>query len=125
MNLFERDAFEAFLSMLPAVEIVHQWGDASVAKVGDRIFAILSGNGTAPLISFKCSDIAFNLLPDLDGIAPAPYLARAKWVAVAPNAALNQEELAAYLAEAHAQIANKLPGRQKSALGLDGYLATR
>jgi predicted DNA-binding protein (MmcQ/YjbR family) len=125
VSLFERDAFEAFVTALPATEIVYQWGDASVGKVGGKIFAILSGGETTPLISFKCSDMGSELLPDLDGVSPAPYLARAKWVAVKPDAALTSEELAAYLAEAHVLIAGKLTAQQKSALGLTDYLATR
>ena len=39
----QRDGFEAFVLALPAVTLVHQWGDASVAKVGGKIFALLSG----------------------------------------------------------------------------------
>lgn len=125
MTLFERDTFENFITALPATEIAHQWGDASVAKVGGKIFAILSGRDDAPSISFKCSDMAFTLLPDLDGIAPAPYLARAKWVALGPESALSEKELASYLQEAHRLIAGRLPRKLKAALWLETYLATR
>ncbi|MBU1175529.1 MAG: MmcQ/YjbR family DNA-binding protein [Alphaproteobacteria bacterium] len=125
MNLFVRDAFEAFVLALPATEIVRQWGDASVGKVGGKIFAIFGGDDTAPRLSFKCSDMAFELLPELDDIVPAPYLARAKWVAAGPGAPLGAEELAAYLTEAHRLVAGKLTARQKANLGLGDYLATR
>ena len=125
LTLFERAAFEGFIATLPAVEIVHQWGDASVGKVGGRIFAILSGWTGAPSISFKCSDMAFELLPELEGVVPAPYLARAKWVALGPDAALSEDELSAYIREAHRLIAGRLTRRLKTALKLDAYLATR
>jgi hypothetical protein len=39
-NLFEREGFEAFVRALPATSLVRQWGDASVGKVGGKIFAI-------------------------------------------------------------------------------------
>lgn len=124
---FERAAFEAFVLSLPATVLVRQWGDASVGKVGGKIFAIfgLGDDGLVPRISFKCSDMAFELLPELEDAAPAPYLARAKWVAVGPNVPLSADELDAYLREAHRLVAVKLPGRVKTELALDDYLATR
>ncbi len=125
MTLFDRAAFEAFVLSLPATGIVHQWGDASVGKVGGKIFAILSDVDTAPRIAFKCSDMAFALLPDLEGISPAPYFARAKWVALGPDSALTETELAAYLGAAHALVAQKLTRQAKAKLGLEAYLATR
>ncbi len=125
MSLFDRSEFEAFVAALPATEIVHQWGDASVAKVGGRIFAILSAERNGSQISFKCSDMAFELLPGLEGVVPAPYLARARWVALGPDSALSEKDLAAYLQQAHRLIAAKLPRRLKAAPALAAYLATR
>ena len=124
-KLFERAGFEAFVAALPATSLVRQWGDASVAKVGDKIFAIFGSDETAPRLSFKCSDMAFELLPELKGALPAPYLARAKWVSIGPETPLSEDECASYLREAHRLIALKLPGRVKTALGLGDYLATR
>lgn len=121
MTLFERDAFEAFLRRLPHVEIVRQWGDSSVGKVGlpgaGKIFAILSEWSTdAPAISFKCSEMSFSMLPELEGVRPAPYLARAKWVQVAEVSALAPDEIEAYMTEAHRLIFESLPKRQRAAL---------
>ncbi len=120
MSLFEPETFEAFIGDLPAVEIVHQWGGASVGKIGGKIFAILSawnGDGVRR-ISFKCSEMSFAILPELEGVAPAKYLARAKWVQVAPDAELGENDLAAYITEAHRLIAGKLPRRTRAELGV-------
>ncbi|MGV8856619.1 MAG: MmcQ/YjbR family DNA-binding protein [Devosia sp.] len=89
-DLMHRAGFEAFALSLPGTTLVHQWGDASVAKLGDRIFALLSGWGTQGQLglSFKCSALAFDLLGDLAQVRPAPYLARAQWVQVLPGAPL-------------------------------------
>lgn len=106
---------------------MHQWGDASVAKVGGKIFAILSG-ADAPGsggLSFKCSDMSFALLPDLDGVRPAPYLARAKWVQIIDGSALWEDELRNYVREAHRLVAGKLPRRLRAELGLDEITAAR
>jgi predicted DNA-binding protein (MmcQ/YjbR family) len=118
MSLFEREVFEQFLSRLKAVEIVHQWGDASVGKIGGKIFAILSiwdGNWQ---IGFKCSDLSFELLPELKGVRPAKYLARSKWVQVGRDSELSEEDIKAYIVEAHRIIAGKLTKRAKEKLGL-------
>ena len=116
-SLFERAAFEAFILKLPATTLVRQWGDASVGKLGGRIFAIYA-LGEAAAVSFKCSDMAFDMLPELAGISPAPYLARAKWVQVEPTAPLTEAELSAYVAEAHRLVAAKLTRQQRAELGL-------
>ncbi|WP_196260802.1 MmcQ/YjbR family DNA-binding protein [Pelagibacterium limicola] len=122
MNIFERDSFETFAGNLPHGFIVHQWGGASVAKVGSgdraKIFAIFSdGDGDGPAISFKCSDMSFDLLKDEHGVRPAPYLARAKWVEVEPEAALDADLLSAYIVQAHALAFQSLPKTLRIALG--------
>lgn len=48
---------------------------------------------------------------------PAPYLARAKWVRITPNA-LPDDQLIAYLAEAHRLVAAGLTRKARAALGL-------
>lgn len=121
-NLFERNQFEAFIKTLPSVEIVRQWGDASVGKVGGKIFAIYSiwSADNNWHVGFKCSDLSFDMLPNLTGISPAKYLARAKWVDVSPDSALSMDDIKAYIVEAHRLIASNLTRAQKCELGLDG-----
>jgi predicted DNA-binding protein (MmcQ/YjbR family) len=119
--LFSREGFERFVLALPAVTLVHQWRDDSVAKVGGKIFALYDKDGGE--IWLKVSDMAFDLLPELDHIRPAPYFARAKWVAVAPQSPLGADELAAYLVEAHRLIAARLTRRLRAELDLDRLTA--
>jgi predicted DNA-binding protein (MmcQ/YjbR family) len=59
------------------------------------------------------------MLPELEGVRPAPYLARAKWVLVVRGAELSDKDIAAYIAQAHRLIAEKLPGRIRNEIGLD------
>ena len=122
MSIFERNTFEKFVLGLKGVEIVYQWGDACVGKVGGKIFAIYSvwGEGDLWKIGFKCSDLSFQMLPELKGILPAPYLARAKWVQVLPDSELGEDDIKAYIVEAHRLIASKLTQRVKKELGLIG-----
>lgn len=66
-------AFDAAARALPGATMSLQWGDASVYKVGGKMFAILSPGGGW---SFKVSEIAFEALRsrarrDLPPISPA------------------------------------------------------
>lgn len=116
MNLFERAGFETFVLGLPKATLVHQWRDDSVAKIGGKVFALFDRDGGE--IWFKASDMAFRMLPELPGVRPAPYFARAGWVAVGPVAPLSQTELAAYLTQAHELVAACLTRKARVELGL-------
>jgi predicted DNA-binding protein (MmcQ/YjbR family) len=115
-----RDEFDAFCKSLPATTNVIQWGNASVWKVGGKIFAVCSswGEGAHPKVSFKCSDISYSLLTQQEGLIPAPYLARAKWVQMEQENALSDNDLKAYVEAAHKIIAAKLTKKQQKDLGL-------
>ncbi|MCF6303380.1 MAG: MmcQ/YjbR family DNA-binding protein [Devosiaceae bacterium] len=127
VNFFVRDEFEAFILKLPAATLVHQWGNASIGKVGGKIFAIFSIWNEADVwhVSFKCSDLSFEMLSNLEGITKAKYLARAKWVDVSPNSELSAQDIGAYIVEAHRLIASKLTKAKKNELGLNSELFKR
>ena len=111
--------FNAVCAALPHATHVVQWGGAEVWKVGGKIFALAAPRPRAsPQISFKASDTARPILLERPGIIPAPYLARAGWVAVISARALRDDDLAAYLGEAHRVMAGKLPRRVRDELGL-------
>jgi len=120
-DLAQRAGFEAFVLSLPGVVVVRQWRDDSVAKVGGKIFALLDADPGE--VWLKVSDMAFELLTELEGIRPAPYFARAGWVAIAPSSPLTTSEMQAYIVEAHRLVASKLSRRLRAELGLDGLIA--
>lgn len=78
------------------------------------------GEGDFPRFSFKCSDISYSLLTQQEGMIPAPYLARAKWVQMEEEGALSDADLKAYIEAAHKIIAAKLTRKQQKELGLAG-----
>lgn len=100
---------------LPGATLSIQWGDARVAKVGGKVFAILSLDGGW---SFKASDIAYEALVESGRARPAPYLARAKWVRFDDLSSLELQETADWLAQAHALVSAKLTRAQRRDLGL-------
>ena len=64
------------------------------------------------------SSTAFELLPEQGIARPAPYLQRAKWLALNAPDVLPDADIRAYLAEAHAIIAGKLTRKARAAIGL-------
>ena len=109
------EAFDKAARALPGVTMNVQWGDDHVYKVGGKMFAIVGGMGG---LSFKVSDIAFEVLTEDGRAKPAPYLARAKWVHLDDPADWPDDELAEHLAIAHGIVAGKLTKKARAVLGL-------
>ncbi len=77
-----QDEYNAFCATLPATSHVVQWGGSDVWKVGGKVFAV-GGTGEDGLtVSFKVSEMAFEMLSHQPGCRPAPYLASRgmKWI---------------------------------------------
>jgi predicted DNA-binding protein (MmcQ/YjbR family) len=104
------------LSFPQATEQV-QWGNDLVFKVGGRMFCVACLEPGEYCMSFKCSPEKFTELVELEDFAPAPYLARASWVALRSSDALPASELKALLRESYDLVSAKLPkgGKKKPA----------
>jgi predicted DNA-binding protein (MmcQ/YjbR family) len=85
-----------------------KWGADIVFSVGARMFAVTASEAPASGISFKVDDERFLELSDRPGIVPAPYLARAKWVAVTSADALSDAEAAQLLRRSYELVFAKL-----------------
>jgi len=112
-----RSGFEHFVATLPATTLVRQWRDDSVAKVGGKIFAMLDRDPGE--VWCKVSDISYRILTEIPGIRPAPYFARAGWVAISLESGFGNDEIEAYLVEAHRLIAARLSRRLRRELGIE------
>ena len=95
----------------------HQiWGADLTFKVGNKMFAH-SVLEVAPVwLSFKTSDEKFAELVERQGVIPAPYLARAKWVALETREAIPAMELRELLREAYDLVVAKLPKNLQASL---------
>ena len=100
---------------LPHTTETYQWGGL-VFKIGGKIFAVLSLEPGDVFLSFKCAPETFADLIERDGIVPAPYLARAQWVALERENALPPAEIKSLLREAYNLILAKLPKKAQAAL---------
>jgi predicted DNA-binding protein (MmcQ/YjbR family) len=103
------------MSFPHATETV-QWGNDLVFKVGGKMFAVAALEPSKVWVSFKCSPADFADLTERIGIVPAPYLARAQWVALESEDALTPAELKHYLRQSYDLVFQKLPRKAQSAM---------
>ena len=115
MNL---EKFRAHCLSYPGATEQIQWGADLVFKVGGKMFAVAATEAEAShRVSFKCSDERFAELTEREGIVPAPYLARAKWVALESFAELSDREIQQQVAESYGLVVAKLSKKVQAAIG--------
>jgi predicted DNA-binding protein (MmcQ/YjbR family) len=93
-----------------------QWGYDLVFKIGGKMFAITPLEPAAVFLTVKAGDESFADLTERPGIIPAPYLARAKWVALEHADAVSPAELASLLRTSYDLVFAKLPAKTRTAL---------
>ena len=120
----DSESTRAFLLGLPLVEETLQWGNNLVFWVGDKaiggkMFALMNldadSNG---VLSFAAGPEGAAELLEIDGIFPAPYLARAQWVAMERWNVLRKTELEGRLRAARDIVEAKLPRRTRDVLAM-------
>src|ERR1700730_16341601 len=93
-----------------------QWGSDLLFKVAGKMFAVTPLEPAPVWLSFKASPENFAELTERPSIIPAPYLARAQWVALENKDALPPDELAHLLGESYDLICAKLPRKTRDSL---------
>lgn len=116
MSLFDQKTFDRVLGGWPGVRFVDQW-DCHVAKVGDKVFAVLGERVDWRLV-VKCSEESFEILTSLEGIGQAPYFAKRKWVSIADHSPLEREELEHYIRRSYELVAAGLTKKLRAELGI-------
>jgi len=100
------------LSLPDAMENI-QWDEDLCFKVRGKLFTIvdLSQGNLAP-ICFKCTPEKFDELLEIEGISPAPYVGRYKWVLLANSNALPSSELEALIRQSYDLVVAKVPKKK-------------
>ena len=101
---------------LPGATEQIQWGYDLVIKEGGKMFAVAPLEPAPVCLSFKCSDESFAELTERHKIIPAPYLARAKWVALESPDAITRGELSELLRASYELVFAKLAKRTQEEL---------
>jgi predicted DNA-binding protein (MmcQ/YjbR family) len=105
-----------FCLALPGTTEQIQWENNLLFKVGGKMFAVVPLEPAHLYISFKTSAEDFAELVERPGVVPAPYLARAQWVALESESAMRRTELEELLRRAHSLILAKLPKKLQAKL---------
>jgi predicted DNA-binding protein (MmcQ/YjbR family) len=93
-----------------------QWGDDLLFKVGGKMFAATPLVPAPVCLSFKASPENFAELTERPNIIPAPYLARAQWIALESRDALSARELEDLLRDSYELVLAKLPRKTRENL---------
>jgi len=112
-----------FCIAMPGATEQIQWGKDLVFKVGGKMFCVANTGdpvGKEMAVSFKCDPETFAELCEREGCHPAPYLARAQWVALERFDTLPDRELKPLLSRAYELIKGRLPKKTQGALGSKG-----
>ena len=115
------DNYNAFCAGLPASSHAVQWGGAHVCKVGGKVFAIAGWNKSEVLgITFKVTDIGFEMLRERPGLRPAPYLGSRGmlWIQHFALPGLDDDDLRDYISDSHRIVAGALSKKRQRELGL-------
>ena len=113
----------AVCKALPGTTYDIKWGKDECYSVGGKMYAVIGPGGThggprgaAWSIGFKVDDFRFLELTDREGIIPAPYMAKHKWVLVQDPKKVGDTELKELIVRSHALILSKLPKKTQAKL---------
>lgn len=112
-----------FLLTLPHVTETQQWGGilfwVGDKAIGGKMFVMLNPDAGEGLpISYPAGEERFNELLELEGLRPAPYMARIFWVAAERWDVFRDREWQEQLTLAHEIMFAKLPPRTKAVLAM-------
>jgi len=103
------------LSMPYATEQI-QWGNDLLFKVGGKMFAGMPLEPAPVWLTFKADPEEFYELVEREGVTPAPYMARAQWVAMQNETALPREEVKRLVKKSYEFVFAKLPKKLQAHL---------
>jgi predicted DNA-binding protein (MmcQ/YjbR family) len=77
----------------------------------------ITGKQDDDAVSIKVTDEEFDELTERNGIIPAPYLARNKWICITKRNALKPEEWEHYIKQSYELVKAKLPKKIQKEIG--------
>jgi predicted DNA-binding protein (MmcQ/YjbR family) len=105
------DWVRAFCLSLPHATEDVQWEHDLLFRIAGKMFCVANMEpGMSPTkIAFKCTPEKFAELVEIEGIIPAPYMARNHWVAIIELQALRRPELEELIRHSYQLVREKLP----------------
>ena len=112
--------YNAFCQTLPASDHVVQWGGMDVWKVGGKLFAMAREIDGVFQVTFKATDIGYEVMRDMEGLRPAPYLASRgmKWIQHYAAPGLDDAGLREHIQLSYQMAIKRLTKAKRAELGL-------
>ena len=120
----DNERVREFCLGLPHVVEAVGWGHHLVFWVGDKaiggkMFALIHlDDAGAGVLWFHCGAERYSELLEIEGIIPAPYMAKAHWVTIERWDAMRLRNFEDELRNAHSLVYEKLPKRTKAILAM-------
>lgn len=96
-----------------------KWGSDLCFSVGKKMFCV-TGADSISGVSLKCTPEKFAELIEREGIDPAAYVGRYKWVSISDLGAVTPAELKGLISESYSLVFEKLPARVRSSIRRPG-----
>lgn len=84
-----------------------KWGNDLCFCIAEKMFCVTSMEGNVKF-SLKVHENDFEELCQRQGITPAPYMARNKWVMIDSSAKLSRKELEGFIKKSYELVKGKL-----------------
>jgi len=117
------DWVRSFCLSLPHTTEDVQWEHDLLFRIAGKIYCVANLEpGLFPAkLAFKCTPDTFAELVEVEGIIPAPYMARNHWVAITDLNALRQDEIKEFVRISYSLVRERLP--KKTQASLDGVVS--
>jgi predicted DNA-binding protein (MmcQ/YjbR family) len=119
------DSLRKYCLSFPRATEKLQWGDDLCFKVKGKIFAVVSLEAVPQSVCFKCTPEKFAELCEQEGIGPAPYVGRYKWVLVEGLNLLADSELRELIGQSYEMVAVKAKGKPRRKTSLTSKSSKR
>jgi len=118
-EFMDLESIRSYCLSFPHVTEDIQWGNNLLFRVGGKMFVIVDMDISSPgnRLSFKCAPEEHAELIEIEGIIPAPYLARYHWVTLQWLDALEAPEIKRLIRNSYNMVYAKLPKKVKAQLG--------
>ena len=112
------DWIRGFCLTLPDTTEDVQWEHDLLFRIAGKIYCVANLEpGLSPTkLAFKCTPEVFAELVEVEGIIPAPYMARNHWVAVIDLNALRQDEIKELVRGSYSLVWDRLPKKTQARL---------
>jgi predicted DNA-binding protein (MmcQ/YjbR family) len=93
-----------------------KWGSDLCFCVGAKMFCVTGVDSISGGMSIKCTPEKFDELIEREGIDPAAYVGRYKWVRISDLKAVTPSELKALIGESYRLVFDKLAPKVKKTI---------